>query len=517
MAITQLNTKIKLRYDTLANWQDLTVEGKGGNLVLLKGEVAFCEVPAATLANNTVDANGDSTVNGVTANNMPTIIFKVGDGTHAFKDLNWASALAADIYAWAKKEHAETGDGITVTGLTNLGENHANIASGEKNKNGLALNAVIQDIYDQFNSLNGGSGSIGDQIKAALAELVNTADQQTSGTVGGDDDTKYVKGITIESDVSGVKRLKLVEGTLPSVDAPNADPTAVTPGGNTTVDVITDVSQTNGAISATKKTLSFGDAAQKTVFSGTLGVNTDSLDLPTATQVATFVKDSIADLEGATHFRGVVNTAPSASVTDGPLDTPTTYTVGTGESAETVNYVTGDIIIYNQKEYIMDASNHWVELGDESAYVLKHGSDRLITADEATKLANDVTDVTVDGASVVDDATKIAALGAMAGKDKVAYGDLESTLAADIDGKLDGVNASIATIDNDNIVTIKGGLDVDRNTTTGINTVTNTANTNDITLAKVAKTGAIEDLIQTEDFMILDGGNAEIPAQTQEP
>ena len=28
------------------------------------------------------------------------------------------------------------------------------------------------------------------------------------------------------------------------------------------------------------------------------------------------------------------------------------------------------------------------------------------------------------------------------------------------------------------------------------------------TLAKVATTGAIEDLIQTENFMILDGGNA---------
>ena len=100
---TTLNTKIKLRYDTLENWLNTTVEGKGGNLVLLKGEVAFCEVPAASVANGTVDANGASTVNGVITNNMPTIIFKVGDGTHTFSQLNWASSLAADVYAWAKK------------------------------------------------------------------------------------------------------------------------------------------------------------------------------------------------------------------------------------------------------------------------------------------------------------------------------------------------------------------------------------------------------------------------------
>lgn len=529
MATTQLNTKIKLRYDTLENWLKTNVVGKGGNLVLLKGEVAFCEVPAATIANKTIDTNGASTVDGVTANNMPTIIFKVGDGTHAFKDLNWGSALAADVYAWAKKAYAETGDGMRVTGFTAPveGDGHADLTT----KNNTTLNSVLQDIYDQFNTLNGGTGSIGDQIKAALAGLVNTAAQQTSGTVGGNDDTKYVKGITIESDANGVKRLKLVEGTLPTVVGADATiSNAMTDNDGDTV--VTSVTQDKGRIAVTKQSLGLGTAARADVSSGGIvdgadatGENTYNGDLVTAAQVATYVKARTAALTGATHFKGALTVSQNETAAD----------VLTAIS----NPAAGDIYLVGTAEYIYndDADNSganagWVLLGDEGIYatqtalagkVDKINGYSLLADTEITRLAgietgaevNDVTDVTVGGTSVVDGSTKVAALGAMAGKTKVAYTDLESTLAADIDGKLDGVNAGIATVDNNDIVTIKGGLDVDRNTTPGTNTVVNTASTNDITLAKVAKTGLITDL-DLGDGLILDGGNAEIPAQTQE-
>ena len=285
MAITQLNTKIKLRYDSYDKWME-------SNPKLLKGEVAVVVVNQDVNA-----AHGENSTNPKTVNEnsyKPTVLFKVGDGNTAFDLLPWASGLAADVYAWAKKEHAETGDGITVTGLTNLGENHANIASGEKNKNGLTLNTVIQDIYDQFNSLNGGSGSIGDQIKAALAELVNTADQQTSGTVGGNDDTKYVKGITIESDANGVKRLKLVEGTLPTVvDADATTGSAMTDSDGDTV--VTSVTQADGRITVTKQSLGLGSAARKNVAITAIADNSEDTNLVNATQVATYVQGKVDD------------------------------------------------------------------------------------------------------------------------------------------------------------------------------------------------------------------------------
>lgn len=86
MAVKELLTRIALRYDTYENWMDAE---KGGKLVLLKGEIGLCEVP--------VTATGEDK-----ATNAPTVLFKVGDGTKTFSELQWASAKAADVYSWAK-------------------------------------------------------------------------------------------------------------------------------------------------------------------------------------------------------------------------------------------------------------------------------------------------------------------------------------------------------------------------------------------------------------------------------
>lgn len=81
MANTTFNTRIKLKYDTFANWT--TNKAK----VLLQGEVGLCYVPAVT--------NGTTTT-------APTVLFKVGDGTTTWEKLPWGSGLAADVYDWAK-------------------------------------------------------------------------------------------------------------------------------------------------------------------------------------------------------------------------------------------------------------------------------------------------------------------------------------------------------------------------------------------------------------------------------
>lgn len=86
MAKKILKTQIQLRYDTWENWSDESVPNQKGNLVLLQGEVGITYVP------DNVDP----------VHNAPTILFKVGNGTSPFKDLNWASGLAADVYSWAK-------------------------------------------------------------------------------------------------------------------------------------------------------------------------------------------------------------------------------------------------------------------------------------------------------------------------------------------------------------------------------------------------------------------------------
>lgn len=83
MAEHTLNTRILLKYDTYANWTK-------NNPVLKAGEMAI-----ATVAN--IEANKATGFQ-----NLPNVVLKVGDGTSHYNDLKFVSALAADVYEWAK-------------------------------------------------------------------------------------------------------------------------------------------------------------------------------------------------------------------------------------------------------------------------------------------------------------------------------------------------------------------------------------------------------------------------------
>lgn len=104
-----LNTRIGLKYDTYANWTRTGTWNEGvftpgdvsttywGSLlsnapydgfIPLKGEVCFFEIPAQTGA----------------VSQEPAILFKVGDGVKNLHSLPWGSAIAADVYAWAKNQ-----------------------------------------------------------------------------------------------------------------------------------------------------------------------------------------------------------------------------------------------------------------------------------------------------------------------------------------------------------------------------------------------------------------------------
>lgn len=97
-----LQTRIQLKYDTLENWTT-------HNPILKTGEVAVVAIPTGS----------ESTVHQVV---KPAIVFKVGDGTSTFTALPYASGLAADVYAWAKKASLEVADmpNITTSKITNF-------------------------------------------------------------------------------------------------------------------------------------------------------------------------------------------------------------------------------------------------------------------------------------------------------------------------------------------------------------------------------------------------------------
>ena len=83
-----LNTRIQLKYDTLANWN-------ASSVILKPGELAIVQVPT------------------VEASTLQPVMFKVGDGSKTFSQLDWASAKAADVYTWAKKSGIDVIDNGT--------------------------------------------------------------------------------------------------------------------------------------------------------------------------------------------------------------------------------------------------------------------------------------------------------------------------------------------------------------------------------------------------------------------
>lgn len=92
----EIKTRILLKYDSYENWE-------ASEFILKRGEAAVCEM------SNTVDTSGD-----------PTILIKYGNGSDKFADLPWTSALAADVYAWAKESGIYI-EGGTTTGSTSDG------------------------------------------------------------------------------------------------------------------------------------------------------------------------------------------------------------------------------------------------------------------------------------------------------------------------------------------------------------------------------------------------------------
>lgn len=95
MASKTFNTRICMKNDTYAQWI-------AKDPVLLKGEVAVVVIPADTGA-----VQGE-----------PVTLFKVGDGTKKFSQLEFIGAKAADVYSWAKAANKPTYSATEITGLS---------------------------------------------------------------------------------------------------------------------------------------------------------------------------------------------------------------------------------------------------------------------------------------------------------------------------------------------------------------------------------------------------------------
>ena len=108
--VKNLNTRIALKYDSYQNWQT-------HNPILLKGEIAIAELPVSENKPGVGVPNADGSTPAI--QNAPNILIKVGDGTNHYNDLKFVSALAADVYSWAKAATKPTYSAGEITGLDN--------------------------------------------------------------------------------------------------------------------------------------------------------------------------------------------------------------------------------------------------------------------------------------------------------------------------------------------------------------------------------------------------------------
>ena len=552
MATTTLNTKIKLRYDTLANWQDLTVEGKGGNLILLKGEVAFCEVPSASVANNTVDANSVSTVNGVTANNMPTIIFKVGDGVHAFKDLNWGSALAADVYAWAK---AANKPGYTASEIT--------IADADGNTEATNVEAALTEIYGLIDALQGGEGAYSlTSLKNAI-DLLND-DSSTEGSVA----------YAVAQEAS---RIDAITGTPDAnmtlqgeIDAVETDVATLNGDANTSGSVAYAVAQEASRIDAVTGTPDSGKTLQAEIDDVETAITTLNGDNTTTGSVAKSIKDAIDGLNLSTTYAGK---AYEGKV-DTLIDTDTGKSVRTISAEEVAKIVANAPASYDTLKEIAD----WIQSDQTGAAKMANDITALQTKTELGTYDNNgtptqyatvkayveaVTGDIDDDVDALDTRLTTAegdidtletAVGVLNG-DASTTGSVAKAVADEasridavtgtpdsgktLQGEIDDLETAVGVLNGDNTTagsvakTVKDAVDAIDYTVTApeiaaadqtdaafVNVLTGfeiengglkTNTTTSQTLAKVATTGRIDHLIYEE--LVLDGGDAGIPAQ----
>lgn len=358
-----LNTRIRLKYDTLSNWTNANP-----NPVLLAGEIAIVAIPT-----DTASTGHDGTH--VTGTTPPQILMKVGNGTSTFNELPFVSGKSADVYSWAK----ETGLTITKDGSGNVISGIEWDASLNNGKGGIKFTTAsvstseeLAGVHDRLAKIE---TEIGDKANDYASSRIDLLEQRmTAEESKVDNNTTYTfteadKGFTVTGTDGSSKTITfayLTSGELAETLATYYTKSEVeTYVGNYTYakneieQKISVVDQKVDAItipvtSVNTKTgdvvLSAGDIKD--------GDKTVSAIIGEINEAIVGINGSIKGLSGAFQFKGTVastDNLPTASV----------------DNAGHV-YIVGDL------EYVSNGSA-WIQLGQAGEFVLKTVYDSHLT------------------------------------------------------------------------------------------------------------------------------------------
>ena len=430
--VKNLNTRIALKYDSYKNWTD-------HNPILLKGEIAIAELPVSENKPGVGEPNAAGSTPAI--QNAPNILIKVGDGTNHYNDLKFVSALAADVYSWAKAATKPTYSASEITGLGDYISNaiqdtntqYRIVAVGDAaysyklqkkdigdadytDVDGSVISLTDVDArLDTLEAAIGANGAVQEKINAAIGAL----DYKDAAVAN-----QFVTEVKETDGVIAVKRAALVEADIPAlsqskvtglIDALAGKQNNLEIDGTVSADnkVATASTVSNAIAALDSQTAEDAASATKVVAEVTQADGIVTVQKVAVANILPDVEDTengfvvaVSQTDGkiaVTHKAAteVLSFAGNYSGAENPIATRDYVTsavsdlngamhfIGVSTTdplsengptiADVTSFKAGDVVLFGYDEYVYDGTK-WITLGNESIYAKKTEVDDEFTA-----------------------------------------------------------------------------------------------------------------------------------------
>lgn len=495
-----LQTRISLKYDTYANWHSK-------NPTLLEGEVAVVVIPGS-------DPVG-------TISNVPTVLFRVGDGAKKFDELPWVSGPAGDVYAWAKEPNKPSYTANEISGLDTY-------ISGQIQDTDTQYKIAISERTVQlFKKDKGGAfGTTPDSTFELPDETIHTlAEGTANGTVKYDGADVKVHGLgSAAYEDRTFLDAKIVDAKKAGTDAQSAVNTlsgkvGAVPEKQTVISLIADAKKAGTDAQASVNAL---DTRVGVIPSGSAATTViDYVDkkieaIPkqtdyslTVTNPASSTYAQVYEFKQLGKTIGTINIPKDMVVQSGTVETK----AEAGAWGEAGTYL--HLVLANAEN-----SSIYINVGDLIEYVSAGSGENdaiqiSISADHkvSASVKNGSITLAMLAKAVQTEINKAHTHANKAELDKIAVGDkakwdaMQGNAETYTDTK---ITEKIATLDGSAIATAEADGKI--SVLTGVEEVDGKiSKKSEATLAKIAKTGNVADLMQTTgNYIVFNCGSATV-------